>query len=241
MLEEAVMSAKKQSCPTEIHVIKDNNQRGPAWARNVGISRATCRYIAFLDADDRWHADKLQRQIQCLKNTNSGMCIEGENITAENLQRRLLLSDISSKTSSILIDQDAIDVEFDTSIERKEDHLFLLEASLQTEVCSVPEIVEIRKHSGGLSAETDPEMAVLSRNRFYKQAVELVDPNSRLESQSRARLYFRNGRTWHYAGNYKRAINQLLMSIRYGPYWKALPAIISSIFNSVFSKVKRWK
>ena len=45
-----------------IKILNQNNM-GPANARNNGISNAKGRFIAFLDSDDEWHKDKLKLQI----------------------------------------------------------------------------------------------------------------------------------------------------------------------------------
>ncbi len=47
-------------------VIRQENT-GVAGARNHGIREASGTYLAFLDADDRWHPDKLRRQVDALE------------------------------------------------------------------------------------------------------------------------------------------------------------------------------
>ncbi|PSM52614.1 glycosyltransferase, family 2 [Campylobacter blaseri] len=50
-----------------INLIKLDKNSGPAIARNKGIEVAKGRYIAFLDSDDLWLPQKLERQINFMK------------------------------------------------------------------------------------------------------------------------------------------------------------------------------
>ena len=49
------------------------NTGGPATPRNSGIELAQGELIAFLDADDMWHPNKLQRQVELLAKTKADM------------------------------------------------------------------------------------------------------------------------------------------------------------------------
>lgn len=49
---------------------------GPAVARNAGTKLASGELIAFLDDDDTWHPDKMQRQLAVLKE-NPEICLLG--------------------------------------------------------------------------------------------------------------------------------------------------------------------
>ncbi|MBN9654997.1 glycosyltransferase family 2 protein [Halobacillus sp. GSS1] len=53
----------KQSADERIKFIKLTRNSGPAYARNQAILAAEGRYLAFLDSDDCWLPEKLEKQI----------------------------------------------------------------------------------------------------------------------------------------------------------------------------------
>ena len=53
-----------------VKVIYLDSNHGAGYARNKAIETARGRYIAFCDSDDRWVADKLEKQIALIKEKN---------------------------------------------------------------------------------------------------------------------------------------------------------------------------
>lgn len=67
-----------------VRCIKKNNG-GVSEARNYGVSCASGKYIAFLDSDDVWCADKLQKQIDFFKkNNNIRIVLTDIELTSQN-------------------------------------------------------------------------------------------------------------------------------------------------------------
>lgn len=95
---------------------------GAARARNLGISLAKGRYIAYLDADDRWREDKLERELAFLQEKQAGFVFTGYEFGDENaegtgkvvhvpetLGYRQALANTTIFTSTVMIDTEKID------------------------------------------------------------------------------------------------------------------------------------
>ena len=54
-----------------IKIIKNKNNLGAGLSRNEGIKKSSGEYIAFLDADDLWHTEKISKQIYFMKQNYS--------------------------------------------------------------------------------------------------------------------------------------------------------------------------
>jgi glycosyltransferase involved in cell wall biosynthesis len=68
-----------------IRVIYQRNA-GPAAARNRGIAAANGEFIAFLDSDDLWLPEKLERQVNLLERLGNGVpcCLSNIRLSYEN-------------------------------------------------------------------------------------------------------------------------------------------------------------
>lgn len=61
----------------KIRLVTFEKAHGAAFARNAGIQKAEGRYLAFLDADDLWDPEKLERQLKFCEETHAGFTFTG--------------------------------------------------------------------------------------------------------------------------------------------------------------------
>ena len=56
---------------SRIRLLRTPTNSGPAAARNVALENARGQYVAFLDSDDLWHPEKLERQLAFMRETGA--------------------------------------------------------------------------------------------------------------------------------------------------------------------------
>ncbi|MCY4643810.1 MAG: glycosyltransferase family 2 protein [Bacteriovoracales bacterium] len=66
-----ILNKFKAKGPERIKVLPlEENSKGPARPRNIGLKRAASPYVAFLDSDDAWHPQKLEWQLEFMQREN---------------------------------------------------------------------------------------------------------------------------------------------------------------------------
>lgn len=102
---------------SRIQYIKLKENSGAAVARNTGLEHAKGRYIAFIDSDDIWYAEKLEKQLKFMRNENEAFTYtkyvhiseDGEVQSAPDFPERLdysgLLKNTAIACSTVVIDR----------------------------------------------------------------------------------------------------------------------------------------
>jgi teichuronic acid biosynthesis glycosyltransferase TuaG len=71
------LAEKAAAKESRIRLITDLTEGGCVFNRNEAIARATGEFIAFLDSDDLWMPEKLQKQVSHMQQTGSGLSYTG--------------------------------------------------------------------------------------------------------------------------------------------------------------------
>ncbi|MGW4025523.1 glycosyltransferase family 2 protein [Streptomyces sp. NPDC005009] len=137
--------------PMHVTVVRQENSGGPSGPRNVGLGKATGRYVFFLDADDRLGPEALERMVSMADRAGTDVVlgrVEGVNrgapksMWSKTLERTDVYSSNIKFTLSAqklfrraLLDRHGM--RFDESLFTGEDALFTMEAYLRADGVSV--------------------------------------------------------------------------------------------------------
>ncbi len=179
---EKLMTAYADN-PKVRYIKHEHNKNGSA-ARNTGFRASKGDFIAFLDDDDYWDAQKLERQVTYLQEhpqfdavycylivngaKNPNHCLEG------NIVKEYLMNYVSLQTSAMLFTRKAVTTinGFDESFRRNQDYEFLIRfffAGMQ--IGCVPEYLSYMNSVGGnrLSGEKLNELREKFLSTFDEQ------------------------------------------------------------------------
>lgn len=115
-IEEYLCGGEKK-----VYLIRKNKNEGAAAARNTGMDLACGQYIAFLDADDIWVSDKLEKQLSFMRQKRAGFVFSAYEFgdeqarptgrvvhVPETLTYKKALSRTVIFTTTVVLDRDVI-------------------------------------------------------------------------------------------------------------------------------------
>jgi glycosyltransferase involved in cell wall biosynthesis len=154
-----------------VTVVRHEQNRGANAARNTGIREATGEFVAFLDDDDRWHPEKLARQVAAFESGGDRVGLvytgaryvypDGERViggaVSGDATRDILEGASVAEFSAVMVRASVIERAGlpDERFPSWQDHEWFLRLSLHCEFAVVPEPLTVRHwdHDGRIGQD----------------------------------------------------------------------------------------
>ena len=240
------------------YIYQDN--KGEAAARNKGLENAKGEFIAFIDSDDEWLPDKLEKQVELFfhstyKNLGFVGCygfIVKDNEPIEgyyklpnyrgNILEKILESCFILSPNSILVKKEAIlDKKFDENIKVGPDWDMWIQIAQEYSFDFVPEpLFKYYVHSNNISKTTNNPKIIKDQEYILKKHENLYQKHRRSYSIRLRQL----GTLYLLAGEKKEASKYLIKSIKACPlqirnYLHLFLLFFSKRFINLLLKMKR--
>lgn len=162
------------------------SNQGVSAARNNAIEHSTGEYLAFLDSDDIWLPEKLQKQMNRIISTNMDACycgyqyfcddVMGKTFPERYFEGKILLEVIKEKvsvwTSTVVVKKSIVinnSISFRSGLNWAEDMDFFYRLLYKCEFCCVKETLALyRQRANQLSSSPDRMLEVELWKDFVK-------------------------------------------------------------------------
>ncbi len=126
---------------SRIFLLKNNKNIGAGLSRNVGINHSKGKFIAFIDGDDLWDKNKLELQIDYMKNKNYQITHtayhiidEDDKVTglrkSKNLDYNNLINSCDVGLSTVILNKELLNIDISfPNFKTKEDYFLWLKLS----------------------------------------------------------------------------------------------------------------
>ena len=166
--------------------------RGACAARNTGIEHSTGEFIAFLDDDDEWLPEKIEKQYAkftdddialvycgeiCINDETGEKTLLDRSYSAENPFHRLMLSNFIGSTSMPLIRASALKGVggFDVLMESAQDYDVWARLAAKYKIACVAEPLILFHNHGNERISNSTQRRINGLERFYSKNKEYID------------------------------------------------------------------
>lgn len=184
-----------------LHIVQLNYNAGACAARNKGISLATGEYIAFLDSDDEWFHDKLEKQIAFIEDSGTDACFaqyylfplnKGKHkavlkpiiqVNSEKLYQSLLYENFIAMDTIIAKKYVFQDIVFDLNLPRYQDWDLALQIAKKYKIGFMPEpVLNVYEQKNSITNSTTKSKKRQALLYLYEKYLDDIETNTAAQS-----------------------------------------------------------